>query len=101
MSDDDAPRDGYAALLLGADYDPALADALLTQRVRRELARPEWSDVPDAVRRAYLGLYGVSRGPGKRKLTPAEKQAVALAMGGGPGSDYDHDAAERDAIEAA
>ena len=100
--DDDAPPpDGYARILLGEDHDPALADARLTAMVRRELARPEWSGVPADVRKAYLSLYGCARGPGRRKLTPAEKAAVRLAMAGGPDSTFDYDAAERDAIEAA
>ena len=101
MNDDAPPPDGYARLMLGEDHDPALADARLTAMVRRELARPEWDDVPADVRKAYLALYGRARGPGKRKLTPAEKAAVRLAMVGGPDATYDYDAAERDAIEAA
>jgi len=101
--EDDAPPDGYARLKLGECYDPDTADARLAAMVRRELAGPEWADVPADVRKAYAELYGTARPP-RKKLGPAHRRAVAIAMAGGPamadvGEDEDVDAAERAAIE--
>lgn len=103
--EDDAPPDGYARLKLGECYDPETADARLAAMVRRELDGPEWADVPTDVRRAYAELYGVARPP-RKKLGPAGRRAVAIAMAGGPAmvpdvGEDDVDAAERAAIEAA
>lgn len=102
--DPDAPRGlGYAEIMLGesADLDTRAgiedADLRLRAMASREVARPEWAAVDPRARRAYVSLYGRAAAP-THKLTPFERQAVAIAIGGGPTA-IDHDAGEREAIE--